>query len=42
MIILCQSKLQCLHRFAYRGIYKPENETNIKFGILTLEIIIIH
>jgi len=27
MIILCQSKLQCLHRFVYLKIYNPETET---------------
>jgi len=31
MIILCQSKLQCLHCFVYHGIYNPESETSLKF-----------
>jgi len=35
MIILCQSKLQCLHWFIYLGIYNPESETGLKFGSLT-------
>jgi len=27
MIVLSQSKLQCLHPFVYLGIYNPESET---------------